>query len=209
MSYARRAARAAALLVLPAGAIVLLAGCMPGGGFEIGPIAYSAVVQSGVLSPEMLLAGTGTKASVEMPVCDLPTEQTLADEFVSRSDFKLGRFVSLSRLELKDVTVRATSGDFGFATDVALWFVPVGSDGGKGDAVLLGSASAPSGFGETVVLTPSEKVDLLPLLRDEGDRGGSECPRVLLELTHDTMPAGDVPYEVSLDVDAYAELSLF
>jgi hypothetical protein len=135
--------------------------------------------------------------------CDLPSEGEVQSYLSDMSEFDLTRFVRISRLELVQTTITAISGDFGAITRVAMYYAPANEPDGE---VLLGSASSPAGFGDTIVLFPEDTVDFLELIRENDADTSGECPQVRIEVVVNDIPATDISYELDIILDAYARL---
>lgn len=192
----------ACLLMLVGTGVFLTQGCGSGSS-EIGPFRFEITAASGSLLRDLFLPKQDVAFQVTRDYCDMPTEGEVQDYLREAWDFDLSRLVRISRLDLVHTTITATSGDFEVFTRLSVYYLPAGDPAGE---VLLGTASSATGFGDTIVLTPSDAVDFLELIVENDAYTGSECPQMRIEVTANGVPSSDVAYQVDVSLDAYAKL---
>jgi len=189
--------------------VVLATACFPGGLGELGPFEVTVEAGRGSLPRDFFPAKQGLTLSREQPVCSLPSEDEISDEYMRVGDVDVSRFVRLSRVELQQTVFTATQGDFNFLSGLAVWYRPAPVNGEEQDAILLGSATNPEGLGAQVVLTPPDTVDFLELIRENDANRSDECPELVLELTIRSVPLQNIEYRVDTTFDAYAWVGIF
>ncbi|MBI4558738.1 MAG: hypothetical protein HY706_14245 [Candidatus Hydrogenedentes bacterium] len=188
-----------ACLVTVVALSALASACLPGDFFQVGPIRVTLSAGDGVF-PASLTA----EVVVENEFCDLPTEEEWAERVLQIGDVDLRWFSRLVALDLVEIKLTATSGDFSDITDVSVTFVP--APGSEGEPVILGTASNPNGFTTDVHLMPIDGVDLLPLVRENDANESGECPRLRYRITYSTLLNAEVEFDVDVTVDAIAEI---
>ena len=185
-----------------------LIGC-DGKGFVLGPYPFEVDITEGVLSPEDfadrdnhgLLAG-----GVRMDYCNLPTED-MFNAHLGTVVGDLGSSVSVNEIRLKDITVTASEGDFRFANVIILRYIPAPQSGEFTLPVTLGTAFSPIGFGSTVELKPSGRVDLLRLIQAQDANPNDTCPQLEIFVLG-TMPTDTITWRAEANVDLYVRAGL-
>ncbi len=193
----------AGTLLCAACAAFFTPGCGAGGP-EVGPFRYEFTATSGTLLRGLFLPKEALDLRVTRDFCDMPSEDEVQSHLTEVSGFDVSRLVRISRLELVEMVVTATSGSFDVVTQMSVYYLPAGDPAGE---VLLGTASSPTGFGDTIVLVPSDRVDFLELIQENDAYAGSECPKLRIEMAFDGLPSIDIAYQVDVVLDAYAQLS--
>ncbi len=177
--------------------------CTPGGNLIVGPVRVTATVgEASFLQTLFSVKGVAT-ITHKQKFCDMPSEQDISDQVTTVGEVDLSQFVRLNRLELVETVLTATSGDFGFMTEMTVRFIP---KPGAGETVVLGTASDPNGFGTEIVLVPPDDVDFLELIRANDAADPNDCPKIEYEITFQSAPLQDVEYRLDVTVDGYAEL---
>jgi hypothetical protein len=191
--------------------LALAGGCSPDMAIEVGPFEVSVSAGEGSFAPSEFLqkVDLNLTATREQAFCQIPTEEEAAAGVQMVGNINVGDFVQLSRLELFQIVVVATEGDFSFAHEVVIRYIPVQVGEEEPIPVILGTAQAEAGFGSTIVLTPPEDVDFLELIRANDATGLEECPTIEVELTAHAVPLEEVHYTAEAQLDAYAEVGLF
>lgn len=186
---------------------VNVSGCMPGG-VEIGPIRITSALGQGMLLRDLFLSKGVVPITSRQDFCTIPSEDELEEQFLDAGDFNLSEFAKLSRLELVETTLTASSGDFNFLSEMTIRYIPAPVDGVDQEAVVIGTASNPIGLGTVVTLLPPEDVDFLDLIRANDENDSGECPQLEFEVVARSIPTQDVTYEVELTIDAFARVGL-
>jgi len=202
-------------LALGMGILVLAgSGCSP---VEVGPIQVVINAGEAVLPPP----GLGLKGdlppfgdlppledlpplSITQPFCDLPSEAELTERIQSVGGFDVSRFARISAVELTETRFVAVDGDFSFANSASIHLTPVG-----GEVFSLGEASAPEGFGDAIILVPTEKVQLLEIIRANDAAPSELCPLLELQFTMGALTVPEVQFQIFVVVDAFVELGVF
>lgn len=193
-------------MVLALAAILLSPGCSPNLAIEVGPFPVTVAAGEGSFGPADFVTKipSGLTVTRTRDFCEIPSEDEAAAGVRMVGNINVSRFVQLSRIELFQIVIAATEGDFGFANEVVLRYIPAHSSGPAPDPVVLGVASNPSGFGSTIVLTPPEGVDFLALIRENDASGVDACPTLEIEITAHSLPLQTVRYAAEAHLDAYA-----
>ena len=193
-----------------ASALIMLAALMslrcPAGGIEIGPVRFTAPIGEGTFPLDLFLPKLLTLTHEE-PLCDMPSEEELEEEFLRVGELDLRQFIGLTRLNLIRTTVTATSGDFSYIDRIRLLYHPA-NDGGNSSPVVLGEARAANGFGTRVVLRPPQDVDFLALIRANEGTSNQNCPTLELEIDVADIPLRQTEYKVEMTIDAYGLLGV-
>jgi len=182
--------------------LIFATSCTPDGNLIVGPIRITANIGEASFA-ETLFGLKGATITHRQKFCDMPTEEELSEQLKGEGSFDVTRFVRPNRLELVETIITATSGDFDFLTAMTIRYIP---KPGAGPIVVLGSASAPEGFGTEIVLVPEEGVDFLELIRANDDSDSEQCPKIEYEMTFKSVPLQDVNYRLDITVDGYVEL---
>ena len=184
-------------------AIVVLCGC--GAEFEIGPAQITFPLGSGSLSgPNFSKA---LVATVESDLCDLPSEAELKEELRNLVDtIDLTNLITLSRIEVVNTKITATSGNFNNLDQVSLEYVPKPVSGQEQPPVSLGSVSTPPQLGNQIVLTPPSTVDMLQLMRQNDDNAGPGCPKVKMT-AEGTAPVTPISWQSEVTVNIWAKIT--
>ncbi|HOF39672.1 MAG TPA: hypothetical protein PLD73_06330 [Candidatus Hydrogenedentes bacterium] len=185
-------------------ALFFVLGCGSGGP-EAGPFRYEFTAASGTLLRDLFLPKQTLGIRVTRDFCSMPTENEVQSYLTEVSGFNVSRLVRVSRLELVEMAITATSGRFDAVTSMSLYYLPAGNPAGE---ILLGTASSPTGFGDTIVLIPSSRVDFLDLIKEDDAYSGSECPKLRIELSFGGLPSIDIAYRVDVSLDAYVRLQV-
>jgi hypothetical protein len=173
-------------------------------GLELGPVQLSVPLGSGTFSATDLLGAKDTVVQVDEDICNLPTEADITTLLQQVSSIDLSGFVTITQLVLAETELLALSGDFSFLSEITLSYIPKPVDGVEQDPVVMGTASAPGGFGNTIILQPSQNVDLLALILENDANPATECPKVRFEATVISVPPSAVSWSAAVDLDAYA-----
>jgi hypothetical protein len=190
--------------VIAVAATTALPACTGNGTLRIGPFGIMIPAGEGSLLRDLFLKKVVVSNKEE--VCDLPSEADLAAMVSNVGNIDLSDIIAISDLDLVQTVVTATSGDFGFLTEMTVRWIPAPINGQEQDPVVLGTASDPNGFGSVIVLVPSASVDLIDLIRLNDMNTSSDCPEIEIEVDANGVPTGDVEYTVDLDIDAYVEI---
>ncbi|HRK36711.1 MAG TPA: hypothetical protein PLJ47_19085 [Candidatus Hydrogenedentes bacterium] len=177
--------------------------CTPDGDIIFGPVRVTATVGEASFAQTLFGGVKGATITHRQRFCEMPTEEELSEQLKGEGAFDITQFIRLNRLELVETTLTATSGNFNFLTDLTVRFVP---KPGAGNAVVLGTASAPGGFNTEIVLIPEDDVDFLALIRANDASDSDACPKIEYEMTFQSIPLQDVEYRLDVTVDGYVEL---
>jgi len=186
-----------------------MAGCSVKNGLEIGPIAMTIPMGSGTLDPSQFPDSGNLPiliGSVRRDICNLPTEDQLAEVFRTAGSIDLSSVVRLSRLELDQTVLHVASGSLRGIKAVQLYFVP--KSGSIFGTVNLGGAYSLSGFDDTIEISPPSGVDLLELVRENDAMPGEGCPQLLVQAAG-SIPEDPIEWEVQLEINGYAQLGIF
>jgi len=188
------------------GVSLALTGCGPGG-FEIGPVQMSVPLGTGTLDPAQLSGSKTTIVHIEQNIYNLPTEEDITELLKQASSIDLSGFVTITRLELVETELRALAGSFSFVSEITLSYVPKPVNGVAQAPVLIGTASAPGGFGSAITLQPVQGVDLLALILENDANPAAGYPKVRFDAALLAIPTTTVTWSATVDVDAYASIS--
>jgi len=150
------------------------------------------------------LAGTEIPAGFEtpaLPVCDLPTQDEIRELVSQAAGDWVANLIVIDEMELQNVRLSASSGDFDSLTGITLQWNPKPVDGSEQPPVDLGAAHDPAGLGAEVVLVPGEPVDFLELIENDAANPAEGCPsfQVGVEgVVPDTLPVWEVTAEVEV-----------
>jgi len=186
---------------------ITMANCGPGGLLEVGPVRVTSSMGSGSFVPAVF--GKAATVTVDQDFCDMPSESELSDQVLEVGGVDFSKFVRLSRLDLVHGTLTATEGNFDFMTDLTVSFVPAEGVEGSTEPVVLGTASDAGGLGTEITLVPPDGVDILALIRQNDNNEAGTCPKLRYEMTIKSAPLMNVKYDISLTVDAYAQVGKF
>lgn len=187
------------------GVLILSFGCLPGG-VEVGPVQITTPVAQGTLATSIF-----TSKAVTIPAqqfaCDFPTEEDINSIFKQEvQGIDLSEFIRVSGLELLAVEMESASGNFNFISGLKVTFVPAPVLGIPQPAVLIGEATNPAGFGSVIEIIPADAIDLLAIIRQNDSPQSGGCPKFEFEITFQSVPTQDIPYELFVTVDAKALL---
>ncbi|MGI6461360.1 MAG: hypothetical protein ACOX5J_14950 [Candidatus Hydrogenedentales bacterium] len=183
-------------------ALFFTLGCGSGGP-EAGPFRYQFTATSGTLLRDLFLPKQELGLRVTRDFCTMPAEKEVQSYLTEVSGFNVSRLVQISRLELVEMVITATSGRFDVVTDMSLYYLPAGD---PADEILLGTASSPTGFDDRIILTPSDRVDFLELIKENDAHADDECPKLRIELSFNGLPSINIAYRVDVLLDAYVRL---
>ena len=190
---------------IPAAAICflgLLTSC-PHNPPVLGPFRVTAPVGDASFVSTLFGGKGGLPVTTRQKFCDMPSEEELQDEVLQVGNVDLSTFIQLHELQLVKTTITATSGDFGFVTDMTVKFIP---KPGSGSPVVIGTASNPNGFDTEIVLEPTDSVDFLELIRANDAGDPNTCPKLEYTITFSQPWLSDVEYHVDVTVDGYVEV---
>lgn len=188
-------------------AALLMAGC--GAGFDIGPIELTIDLGDGQLAA-VDFAGVSRlpaiDATVTQPLCDLPTEEDLQNALQDAvPGIDISRIVSLSRIEVAEIAIEASQGDFSSIAAMELAFIPKPIGGVPQDPIILGSAAAPPALGTEIALVPPQTVDMLDIVRANDANAEAACPQVEFSVSG-TPPAQTIHWEGTMTVNVWARI---
>ncbi len=178
--------------------------CTGNGTLKLGPFQIMVPAGEGMLLRDLFLPKIVISNKEE--VCDLPSEAEIAAMAGSVGGIDLSSIIAVSDLNLVQTIVTATSGDFSFLTEITVRWIPAPVNGQEQTPIVLGTASAPGGFGTQIVLVPTSPVDLIELIRMNDANTSDDCPMIELEVDASGPPLSDVSYTVDLDIDAFVEI---
>jgi hypothetical protein len=190
-----------------AGLIAILAACTPQG-LNIGPIPVSLPVDGGSIDPSQFVlvpGGIEFDYTTDQDFCGLPTEQEIIDQMPSIGSIDVSGLVTLKKINLSDIVLTATTGDFSFLHEITVSFVPKPVNGQEQDPVVIGYAYSPDGFGNSITLIPPDDVNLLDLIRANDDNPATGCPKIQMDV-RGTKPSQLVEWEGKVDSDIYATI---
>jgi len=192
-------------LLLVAVAALAVAGCL-GGSIEVGPVQFTANVGEGKVFQDLFLPKGAPAVSYREDMCEIPSESDLAEQYLQVGGVDVSNFIQLSRLELVEMKITATSGNFNFLSSISVRYIPAPVNGQEQDPVTLGTATNQNGLGTEISLVPPEPVDFLELIREDDANPSSECPKLEVEMTPRSIPLQDVEYTADVTIDAYARV---
>jgi hypothetical protein len=165
---------------MAAGVVFSVIGCS-GGEYPIS-VDVSVPVAKGYSVENYGEVGPGDPITPDMdippvPVCTLPDSDGV-DAMIQDAvgDF-VGGMVEMERLELLDVTIRATQGDFNSITELSMYYEPKPVLGVAQPVIELGEASSSGGLGSTITLEPPDSVDFLELIENNEANPTPDCPK--------------------------------
>jgi len=194
-----------------AGILVLAGAGCSGGGYPIS-VDISVPVVKGYSVENYGQADPGDVLTPDMdipavPICTLPDSDDL-DEMVRDA---VGGFVAgmldVERLELVDITIRATENDFNTLTDLSMYYEPKPILGVVQRAVDLGETSSESGLGSIITLQPPEPVDFLHLIENNEANPAPDCPKFDVRM-RGTVPAVTPRWDVSVKLRVVGHVSI-
>jgi hypothetical protein len=172
-------------------ALILGAGMIFGCGSARIPVSFEVPIS---LADNLSLPGMGElpagtaipeeQSALDVPVCVVPSEETISKMVKNAAGSLAAKTLEIDEIILEDVTLSASSGDFGTLTSVGITWNSTSPAVGE---VAVGSANSPEGFGGEITLTPDTEIDLLDLAAEERLRPVGECPSVQVDV------AGNVP----------------
>jgi hypothetical protein len=188
--------------------VAFASGC--GARVPVGPFPVALYLGEGQIDPAAfppLPERAGFEGTLENDLCFLPTEDEVREVLAQAGDLNLSSLVEISEMDLKDITLTATSGDFSAITDIVVTYIPKPVGGVPLAGVELGRASSPTGFGSTIVLTPTAPVDLLALIRENDGNPAPGCPKLAIWVAGNTVASKQaIAWQAEANVDVYAFL---
>lgn len=194
-----------------AGILVLAGAGCSGGGYPIS-VEISVPVVKGYSVEDYGQADPGDVITPDMdipavPICTLPDEDDL-DEMVRAA---VGGFVAgmvdVERLELVDITIRATESDFNTLTELSMYYESKPILGVAQPAVELGEAVSESGLGTMITLQPPEPVDFLDLIENNEANPAPDCPKFDVRM-RGTVPVVPPRWDVSVNLRVVGHISI-
>jgi len=120
----------------------------------------------------------------------------------------LADLVAVTSLEVVGLNLTATSHDFSDFTEIRVFYIPKGGE--VQDAIELGGAEAPDGFGNSITLAPppGQTLDLLELVRENDANPAEGWPMTYLTVTG-SIPEALPTWDTEVTLNAYPVLRLF
>lgn len=132
-------------------------------------------------------------------ICTLPDRDDL-DEMVRGA---VGGFIAgiikIERLELLEVKLSATYGDFNSLTGLSMYYRPKPFFGVEQPIVQLGETFNNNGLGHEIRLNPPQTVDFLEMIDDAAANPAPQCPKLGVRLegvVPEVMPTWDIQVKI-------------
>jgi len=134
-----------------------------------------------------------------VPMCTLPDRADLDEMIRQAVGGVVAGMIKLEKLELLEVNIIATSGDFNSLDWLSMYYQPKPVLGIGQPVVELGETYSETGLGTAVTLIPDEPVDFLQLIDEIAANPAEGCPKFGVRLNGvvpEVTPVWDVRVKV-------------
>ena len=189
--------------VVIAGMLVFAAAGCSGGGYPVS-VDISVPVVKGYSVEDYGHVGPGNVITPDtdipaVPICTLPDTDDVDEMVRDAVGGFVGGMLDVERLELVDITIRATESDFNTLTELSMYYEPKPILGVVQPAVDLGEAASSSGLGTMITLEPPEPVDFLNLIENNEVNPAPDCPQFDVRM-RGTVPAVTPRWDVRVNL---------